>query len=311
MRGFPHGIFPKSPRPKLSKLAIADYKYAFLFIAPMFIGYLIFLAIPLFATLTLSLTNYSLLTAKKFVAFDNYIKLFTNDPVFARTVVNTLYFSVLFVPLSIFLALGLALMLTKNLPGVGLFRTIMFTPYVTTIAVWAIVWKFIFQTDNGAINLILRSLFGVAGPQWLYNEKLSIPVVVITTLLKSVGMNMIIFISALKDVPVMYYEAAELDGATALQKLRRVTLPMISPTIFLITVMSIINSLKVFGLIQVMTEGGPGVSSYVFVYYIYQKAFKLMEFGSASAISVVLFALIMVMTIIQWKLRKKWVHYEV
>jgi len=295
---------------KISRLERNEYKYGFLFISIMLVGYIVFLIIPLISTFGLSLTNYSLINGSQYVGLENYKTMLTDDPTFVRTMWNTLFFSVLFVPSSIFLSLGLAVMLNKNIPGVGLFRTIVFTPYVTTIAVWGIVWKFVFQTDNGAINLLLRQVFNVTGPMWLYNEHLAIPVVVVTAMLKSMGMNMIIFLTALKSVPKMYYEAAELDGATGLKRFIYVTLPSISPTLFLNMVVSVINSLKVFGIIQIMTEGGPGTSSYVFVYYIYQMAFKKLQFGYASAISVFLFVLIMILTIVQWKMRKRWVYYE-
>lgn len=303
-------LLKRAVRDKPSRLAVNEYKYGFLFITPMLIGYIVFLIIPLVATFGLSLTDYSLLRGANFVGLDNFKTMFTEDPTFISTMFNTFYFSVLFVPGSLLLSLGLALMLNKSIRGVGIFRTIVFTPYVTTIAVWGIVWKFVFQSDNGAINLILRLLFNVDGPMWLYNESLAIPIVVITTVLKSIGMNMIIFLTALKSVPVMYYEAAELDGAKGLRKFWNVTLPIISPTLFLNVIMSIINSLKVFGIIKTMTEGGPGKSSYVFVYYIYQTAFKNLKFGYASAISVFLFAMIMLLTVIQWRMRKRWVFYE-
>ncbi|MEG0640250.1 MAG: sugar ABC transporter permease, partial [Clostridia bacterium] len=164
-------------------------------------------------------------------------------------------------------------------------------------------------TNSGFINIFLK-LFGITGPNWLYTEALAIPVVVLVTLLKGFGMNTIIFISALKDVPEMYYEAASLDGANGWKQFWSITLPMIAPTIFLIIIITMIGSLKVFAQINVLTQGGPGTSSYVFVYYIYQCAFKLMKYGYASAISVVLFVLIMLLTLLQWKTRKKWVHYE-
>ena len=166
-----------------------------------------------------------------------------------------------------------------------------------------------FQTENGFVNVFLR-LLNIAGVNWLYNEKLAIPLVVFVTLTKGFGMNTIIFINALQDVPRIYYEAAELDGASAIQRFRRITLPMISPTVFLVLIITMIGSLKVFTQINVMTEGGPGTSSYVLVYYIYQKAFRLQQFGYASAISVILFIVIMILTLLQWKVRSNWVFYE-
>jgi multiple sugar transport system permease protein len=145
---------------------------------------------------------------------------------------------------------------------------------------------------------------------WLYNEKLAIPIIAISSVIKGIGMNMIIFLAALKSVPATYYEAGELEGATGLHKLWHITLPLISPTLFLNLVMSIILSLRVFGMVNTMTKGGPGVSSYVLVYYIFIEAFTKMKFGNASAASVIMFTVIMIITVIQWKLRKRWVYYE-
>ena len=302
------GLKPKE-RPRRRSLERADYKYGYLLIMPMLIGFTIFVLIPIIATIVLSLFDYNLLRGMRFVGVKNYVQMFTNDPTFLKTAGNTLYFTVLLVPLNMILCLGLAILLQKNMRGIGFFRTVIFTPYVTSVVSWALVWKFMLQTDSGFLNIFLR-LLGITGPNWLYTEALAIPVVVVVTLLKGFGMNTIIFISALKDVPDMYYEAAALDGANGWQQFRRITLPMITPTIFLIIIITMIGSLKVFAQINVLTQGGPGTSSYVFVYYIYQSAFKLMKYGYASAISVVLFVLIMLLTLLQWQTRKRWVHYE-
>jgi multiple sugar transport system permease protein len=190
-----------------------------------------------------------------------------------------------------------------------LFRTAFFTPVVTSIVVWAIVWKYIFATDNGLMNQLLK-LLHIQGPAWLYNFALAMPVVIVVSVLKNVGLNMVIFLAALQDVPKMYYEAATIDGASKPRMFWNVTLPMISPSFFLALVLTLIGSLKVFSQIQVMTDGGPGTSTYVLVYYIYQQAFKVFEFGYASAIAFILFFLVLVLTIMQWNLRKRWVHHE-
>lgn len=294
---------------KKGSLTRAEAKYGYAFIAPMLIGFIIFVLIPIIATFCLSFTNYSLLSGMEFCGFSNYVKMLTKDATFTKSVVNTLYFTVLLVPTNFVLCLGLALLIQENIKGIGFFRTAIFTPYITSIVVWALIWKFMFQTENGFVNVFLR-LLNIAGVNWLYNEKLAIPLVVFVTLTKGFGMNTIIFINALQDVPRIYYEAAELDGASAIQRFRRITLPMISPTVFLVLIITMIGSLKVFTQINVMTEGGPGTSSYVLVYYIYQKAFRLQQFGYASAISVILFIVIMILTLLQWKVRSNWVFYE-
>lgn len=283
--------------------------YGYLFISPMVLGFLIFLLGPIVTAFAMSFTNWSLLGETSFIGFDNYVKAFTDDPVFLETVGNTLYFTAGLVPLNIILALSLAMMLNQKVPGIGFFRTAIFTPVITSIIVWAIIWKYIFATDVGLINQLLK-LVDIKGPAWLYDLNLAMPVVILVSVLKNVGLNMVIFLAALKDVPNMYYEAAKIDGASRWKTLTNITLPLISPSIFLAVILTVIGSLKVFGQIYVLTGGGPGTSTYVFVYYIYQQAFRLNEFGYASAIAFILFIIVLILTLIQWNMRKGWVHYE-
>lgn len=275
----------------------------------MLIGFIIFVLIPVIATFVISFSDYSLLRGFKWNGLDNYINIFTKDKTFVSSVLNTLEFTALLIPTNLVLCLSLAMLLYKNIKGIGFFRTMIFTPYVTNIVSWALVWKFMLQNDGGLINMVLN-LLGAKGTNWLYNSSLVIPIVVLVTLFKGFGMNTIIFIGALQEVPEMYYEAAALDGATKWQRFRKITLPMISPSIFLIIIITMIGSLKVFSQVKVLTNGGPGTSSYVMVYYIYQKAFKMNQFGYGAALSVILFVVIMALTIVQWNLRKRWIHYE-
>jgi multiple sugar transport system permease protein len=292
-----------------SKLYGKDPLWGYTFISPMLIGFIVISLLPIIATFIISLTDWALLNNKvEFIGFENYKKLF-NDPLFYKVTKNTILFTVLLIPSNLVLCLGLASLLKRNFKGVGFFRTAVFTPVITTVVVWGILWKYIFQTDNGLVNTLL-SMIDIKGPQWLYNAKLAIPVAVFVTLVKGLGLNMVIFIGAMKDVPDMYYEASEIDGASKLRQFFSITLPSIAPSIFLVTIITIIGSLKVFAQIDTLTEGGPGTSSFVFVYYIYQQAFKYYNFGYASSISAILFAIIVVLTLIQWKMRKRWVYHE-
>lgn len=300
-------IKPKTVRKH--KLALREKWYGYAFISPMVLGYAIFLLGPIIAAFSMSFTNWSLIKELKFVGFGNYHKAFVEDQVFLDTVTNTFYFTLGLVPLNIIITLGLALLLKDRIFGIGFFRTAIFTPVVTSIVVWAIVWKYIFQTDNGLVNTVLH-LFGIVGPAWLYDMQLAMPVVIFITLLKGLGMNMVIFIAALNDVPQMYYEAAKIDGASRWQTFTKVTIPLITPAVFLVLIITMIGSLKVFGQIYVLTGGGPGTSTYVFVYYIYEQAFKIYEFGYASAIAFILFFIILILTLLQWTVRKRWVHHE-
>ena len=294
---------------KASTLERRDYIYGFIFILPMLIGFIIFVLAPIMTTFYLSLCKFSLLRGRVWCGLENYIKIFTSDKIFIDSVLNTLEFTALLIPTNLVLCLAVAILLYRNIKGIGFFRTMIFTPYVTNIVSWALIWKFMLQNDGGFINMVLN-MFGLEGTNWLYTGSLAIPIVVLVTLLKGFGMNTIIFIGALQEVPDMYYEAAAIDGATKWQQFRKITLPMISPTIFLIIIITMIGSLKVFSQVKVLTNGGPGTASYVMVYYIYQKAFKMNEFGYGSALSVILFIAILGLTLLQWNLRKKWVHYE-
>jgi multiple sugar transport system permease protein len=283
--------------------------YGYAFIAPMVLGYAVFLLGPILTAFAMSFTDWSLMRELSFVGFGNYKKAFLEDPVFAETVGNTFYFSLGLVPLNLAMALGLALLLKRSIPAIGFFRTAIFTPVVTSLVVWAIVFKYIFATEAGMVNQFL-AMFGIQGPAWLYHMGLAMPVVIVVSVLKNVGLNMVIFLAALHDVPKMYYEAAKMDGASRWNMVKNVTLPLISPSIFLAFILTLIGSLKVFGQIYVMTGGGPGTSTYVLVYYIYQQAFKMYEFGYASAVAFILFFIILILTLIQWNGRKRWVHYE-
>lgn len=292
-----------------SRLKRRNAVYGYLFIAPMMLGFLLFMAGPIIAALGLSFTDYSLLHPSSFIGLDNYVQILTEDQMFWNSVRKTLYFSAGLIPLNLTMALSLALLLNGKLRGMGIFRTAIFTPVVTSIIVWAIVWKYVFATDAGLLNQIL-GFFGIEGPAWLYDKSLIMPVVIVVSVLKKVGMNMVIFLAALQDVPKMYYEAATIDGASKWKLFRKITLPMISPSLFLTLIITLIGSLKVFSQIVVMTDGGPGNSTHVLVYYIYQLAFKTFELGYASAVAFILFFLVLLLTLMQWKLRKRWVHYE-
>lgn len=281
----------------------------YLFILPIVAGYLIFLFGPIVYAFVMSFTNWSLFGNTAYIGLDNYIYAMRDDPVFWDTVVNTVYFSAGLVPLNIVLSLSLAMLLKRKIWGIGLFRTAIFTPVVVSLVVWGIVWKFIFSTDGGLVNLLIRT-FGGTEIAWLFSEIWTMPTVIVVSTLKGVGMNMVIFLAALHDVPKDYYEASKIDGASRWETFKSITLPMITPAVFMVTIITVIGSLKVFGQIYVMTGGGPGTSTYVMVFYIFKQAFRSYEFGYASALAFILFSIILVLTLIQWKLRKRWVHYE-
>ncbi|MEK3904932.1 MULTISPECIES: carbohydrate ABC transporter permease [unclassified Paenibacillus] len=279
-----------------------------LFISPMLLGFTLLLLFPMGKALYMSLNDWPLLGEHRFVGLDNY-KDIAVDPLFWKVFGNTAYFTLGLVPFNIVLALMLALLLSKSLKGIGIFRTAIFVPVMTSLIVWSIVWKYMFATDSGLINQLLM-LFNIKGAAWLYDERLAMPAVIVTSVLKNVGLNMVLFIAAIQQVSRSLYEAAELDGAGKFKSFFNVTLPMITPTVFLTVVMTVIGSLKVFGQIYVMTQGGPSNSTKVLVYYIWEKAFKLFQMGYASALAFVLFFVVLILTLLQWQLRKRWVFNE-
>jgi multiple sugar transport system permease protein len=281
----------------------------YIFILPIILGFIIFLLGPILYSLAMSFTDWSLSTDTNFIGFGNYQKAFGGDKVFTLSLLNTLKFTAFMAPLKVILGLLLAVLLLNKVRGTHIFRTILFTPQVTTLIVWVVVWRLIFATDNGLLNIFLSKL-GIEGPNWLYNKNYAMPVVIFVSLLKTLGINMVLFLSALQDIPTTYGEAALIDGANGWQIFRKITLPMLSPTIFMVTIMSFMASLKVFATIYAMTNGGPARSTYVLVFYLYQQAFGAYKFGYASAIAFVLFLLIMAVTVLQWGLRKRWVYYE-
>jgi multiple sugar transport system permease protein len=283
--------------------------YGLAFIGPQVLGFSAFVLLPMVAAFVISFTDWSLLNDAQWVGGANYERLLTRDPTFWTVLRNSLVFSASLVPVNIVIALALALLLKQVTRGVGLFRTAFFLPVVTSVVVWAILWKYLLAPDGGVINQGLR-LIGIDGPNWLFDPSTAMPAVVLGQVLKNVGLNMVIFLAALFNVPRDYYEAGAIDGATGAQAFRSITLPMIAPTLFLVTVITIIGSLKVFALVYVLTRGGPANATSVLVYYIWQQAFQLFNFGYAAALAYVLFALVLVLTLVQWRLRTRWVFHE-
>jgi multiple sugar transport system permease protein len=301
-------VLPTKGKKRRKKFIGSEAFYGYLFVSPMVIGFLLVMLFPLVYSIYMSLTDWQLLGDPNFIGSENYQRL-VNDPDFWVVLKNTLIFAAGLVPINILMALLLALLLQKNLPGIGFFRTAIFIPVMTSIVVWSIIWKYMFGTEEGFINQIL-AVIGIDGPAWLYDPDLAMGAVIVVSALKNVGLNMVLFLAALQQVDKNLYEASYLDGANRLKQFTNVTLPMITPTVFLTLILTVIGSMKVFGQIYVMTNGGPGNTTKVLVYYIWENAFKLFDFGYASAIALVLFVIILFFTIIQWSARKRWVFHE-
>jgi len=284
--------------------------FAYSCIAPQILGFLCFVLGPLVMVVVYSFQDKNILTGQTaFSGLSNYRTLFTKDPLFYKTLINTLVFTVGLVPLSVISSLLLALALRKDNKRNIIFRTIFFAPVVTSAVAWAIVWKFLLQGDQGIINRSL-AIVGVHGPNWLREPAWAMAAVIVTRVIKNLGMNIIIFLAAVTNLPEELYEAARIDGASKVQMFRKLTLPLLVPTTMMITILTVIGSLQVFDHIMLMTEGGPSNGTMVLVYYIYYQGFRFFETGYASALSVILFIIVLGLTLAQWAIGKRLSYQE-
>ncbi|GGH89102.1 multiple sugar transport system permease protein [Pullulanibacillus pueri] len=281
--------------------------WGYLFITPQLIGLLCFSLIPVIYAIVLSFMEWNGFGDKHFVGFANYITQF-KDHVFWKSIINTLYYMILTIPVGIALSLILAIALNR-IRGKNIYRVFYFMPVVTSMVSIAVIWMWLLNGKFGILNQLL-SVVGITGPDWLTDTQWVMVSIAMLSIWASVGYNMVIFLAGLQGIPNSYYEAAEIDGARPFQKFRYITFPMVSPTTFFITIMSIIGSFQVFDQAYVMTNGGPAKASYTIVYHIFHQGFEKFDMGLASSASVILFVIILAFTLIQFKLQKRWVHYE-
>lgn len=274
------------------------------FILPALVGTLIFIVIPVIFSFGLSFVNWDLLNKPQFVGFANYWKIFTN-PLFGKILVNTFVYAISTSIFAVIIPLALACILNSKIRGSEFFKTAYFLPFVTPMIVIAIVWQWIFDPNIGFLNYFLKLHIN-----WLYDVNFAMPAIIIVSVWKLIGYNMIIFLSGLSALNESLFEAAKIDGASSLETFKFVTVPLLSPTIFFVVVITCISSFQIFDLIYLMTQGGPLDSTNVLVYAVYKNAFEYFRIGQASAMAYVLFVIILALTLIQWKLRKKLVYNE-
>lgn len=299
-----NAVTPNRQKPWLT-LKAREMMEAWLFVSPTFIGFLIFFLGPLIAVMYYSLTEWNLLTQQAaFVGVSNYENALLDNPDFWLVVRNSVIFAIGLVPLNMALALGLALALSRPFFGVVFFRTVFFAPVVTSAIAWAIVWKFLLQGEGGFINQILATV-GVTGPNWLREPSWAMAAVIVTRVIKMVGLNMILYLAALQAIPRDYEDAARLEGASRRQIFAMVTWPLLAPTTLVIMVITTIGSFKVFDHIYQMTGGGPENGTLVLAFYIYQQGFKFFNIGYASALAMIMFVIVMALTLVQVMLRRK------
>jgi len=292
---------------KSGYLTRREAKFGYFFISPWLIGFACFAIGPIIASFYLSLTNYDLFTPSKWIGLGNYKGLF-EDPLFLTSIYNTVYYVIFAVPLGIVFSLSLALLLNQKLHGIATYRTIFYLPAVTSGVAVALLWMWLFNADFGLINFFLVKL-GLSGVAWLVDPEWAKPAFILMSLWGAGG-GMIIFLGSLQGVPVQLYEAAEIDGANWLHKFWHITFPMISPAIFFNLIMGIIGSFQIFTQAYIMTGGGPANATLFYVLYVFRNAFMLLKMGYASAMAWILFVLVLILTLIQFKLAGKWVYYE-
>lgn len=276
-----------------------------MFILPAVLGIFIFIVIPVICSFGLSFVKWDLLNPIKFVGMENYREIFT-EPLFFKILLNTVVFAGATSIFGVIIPLVLAAILNTKIRGSEFYKTAYFLPFITPMIVIGIVWEWIFDPNIGLMNKMLHLHIN-----WLYDPNWALPALIIVSVWKLIGYNMIIFLSSLSAISESMFEAAKIDGANPVQTFRYVTIPLLSPSIFFVVIITAINSFQIFDLIYLMTQGGPLDSTNVLVYAIYKNAFEYFNVGKASAIAYVLFVIILVLTLAQWSLRKKLVYNEI
>jgi len=292
-------------------MARREELYGWLFASPWIIGFFLFTAGPMVASFYLGFTEYSIASPPRWVGLANYNKaLFGGDPLFWPSLGRTFLYASLVVPLGLTGSLLIALLLNQRLRGLAVFRTLFFLPSLVPIVASAVLWQWLFQPEFGAINWLL-GLAGIPGPLWLADSRAALPSLMVIALWGTVGgSTMVIFLAGLQSVPVELHEAAGIDGAGPVQRFFRITLPLMTPTIFFNLVIGTIAALKVFEAAFVATKGGPNYATWFFILHLYQTAFQNIEMGYASALAGVFFVIVVALTIVNVQVSKRWVYYE-
>ena len=286
------------------KMSNSERIAAWIFIMPAVLGIIIFIIIPIFFSFGLSFAKWDLLNPIEFVGFDNYKEILT-EPLFGKILLNTVIFALATSIFGVIIPLILASILNRKIRGSEFFKTAYFLPFITPMIVIGIIWQWIFDPNIGLLNKVLQ-----IHVNWLYDPHWAMPALIIVSVWKLIGYNMIIFLSSLSGISNSMFEAAKIDGATPIETFFYVTIPLLSPTIFFVVIITAVSSFQIFDLIYLMTQGGPLDSTNVLVYAIYKNAFEYFNAGKASAIAYVLFIIILILTLIQWNLRKKLVYNE-
>ncbi len=284
-----------------------ELREGLLFASPWLIGFVVFMVVPLIFSFAISLTNYSFLSTSKFIGLRNYQKMLFEDPMIWQSLKITLSYAVIAVPLQLVFGFLLALLLNMPLKGVPFFRTIFYLPSLIVVVASSLLWKQMLNTDFGVLNYLL-SLLGLRKISWLANTSTILGSLVIIHLW-SVGRSMIINLSGLQSIPTQLYEAADIDGCGKIRQVFTITLPMLTPTIFLNLLTGMIGAFKSFSMVNVLTGGGPNNASKFYMLYLYENAFANYRMGYASAMSWLLFAIVAGLTLVVFRSSRSWVYY--
>ena len=287
-----------------AKLKLRNTLTGWTFIAPNFLGFALFTLVPIVTLFYMSFTDWDVFGTSSWIGLDNYRRLI-DDPSFHTALRNTFVYSAIHIPATLIAALGLAILLNRKLRGVAFFRTVAFFPYITSIVAVAAVWNMLFSPEAGPINQFLTWIGIENPPGWTVSTDWSLPAIIIVQTWRFMGYYMLLFLAGLQTVPNELHEAARMDGANAWSRFWHVTLPCLRPTMFFVIVMLTIGAFRVFDLVLVMTNGGPGQSTLVLSQFIWQRGFEMNQFGYAAAASVVLFFICIIITIIQFAWNKK------
>ena len=296
-------------RARIKKILNKQKFWGYVFVSPWVMGFLIFGAYPIIMSLYYSLCQYDVLRVPQFIGLRNYNELLFHDNYFWDSIWNTLYYLILGTPLVIIGSLLLAVLVNNSLKGMKFFRTVYFMPSIISGVILSVLWMWLLNPEYGLINITL-GFFGIQGPLWLVDPVWSKPAIILMSIWSIGGGRMLVFLAALQSIPAQLYEALELDGGGWWNKFRFLIVPSVSPVIFLWTIIEVIFALQVFVEAYVMTKGGPLNSTLFYNLYLYNKAFDDFDMGYASAMAWLLFIIAMVITYIQFKMSKKWVHYS-
>ena len=282
----------------MQKSKCKNNRYGILFVLPAVIGTFIFIVIPILCSFLLSFTNWDLLGDITFAGFSNYRAVFT-EPVFIQILVNTIIYALSVTVFAVIIPLGIAAIINEKICGGEWFKTIYFIPFITPAVVIAIVWSWIFDPNIGAVNSILKTHY-----TWLFDTHLAMPVLIFVSVWKLIGYNVVLFLTGFSTINSNLYEAAKIDGANEISIFKNITLPLLKPTIYFVTLVTAISSFQVFDLIYVMTSGGPKGVTDVIVYSIYKYAFEYFDIGKSCALAYILFAIILILALLQRKFCK-------